>query len=140
MANQVNNRYALFASNDENVAPQTNTMSSLSRNLFLDQVADDSGPWQEVKKRGAPAVQPPAPRGKTRNDYTTRARAPSASTLDNSDKAYDPYENWCGICSQKFGTKNALLGHIKQAPSDHKHYCNLCKRVFKDRNGLKNHV
>jgi hypothetical protein len=57
-----------------------------------------------------------------------------------SDKIYDPRENWCGVCSQKFGSKVNLLNHIKQSGPDHKYYCNLCKRVLKDFNGLQNHL
>lgn len=140
MASKLHNRYALFAGDDENAAPLNSPVGDSSRSPFLNQVEDDSGPWQEVKKRGAPAVQPPTLHNKTRTDQTVRTRTASASTMENSEKAYDPHENWCGVCSQKFNSKSLLLNHIKQAASDHKHFCNLCKRVFKDRNGLKNHL
>ncbi|KAH5246903.1 hypothetical protein HBI71_178940 [Parastagonospora nodorum] len=153
MASTGNNRYALFVEKDEHAAPPRRMAADASRNPFLNQVADDSVPWQEVKKRGAPTTQlPSAPRSnvlairdQTRNASAqsaaaNRARTVSASTTDPTDKAYDPYENWCGVCSVKLPSKAMLLSHIKQSQSDHKHYCNLCKRVFKDRNGLKNHV
>lgn len=139
MVPKINNRYALFGDGDVNPSLLSSPVDSSSRNPFLNQVADDSGPWQEVKKRGAPAVQPTAPRGKMRHDHA-RARTASASTMENRETAYDPHENWCGVCSQKFSSKSTLLAHIKQAEVDHKNYCNLCKRVFKDRNGLKNHL
>lgn len=154
MAGQANNRYALFEDQDENAPPLSSPAIDASGNPFLNQVGDDSAPWQEVKKRGAQAAhpQPPMLKGKTlaiRNQVraegaqtyassTIRARTTSASTVE-TDKVHDPHENWCGVCSQKFANKPALLNHIKQTP-DHKHYCNLCKRVFKDRNGLKNHL
>jgi hypothetical protein len=153
MAATGNNRYALFVDQDENASPMPSPAVDISRIPFLNQVADNSTPWQEVKKRRAPAAQPvSAPRahmlairGQTRNARAQHAAAnractTSVSTTDNTDNAYDPYENWCGVCSLKFTSKAALLNHIKQSPPDHKHYCNLCKRVFKDRNGLKNHV
>ncbi|KAF2027636.1 hypothetical protein EK21DRAFT_102351 [Setomelanomma holmii] len=151
MAGDGNNRYALFREGDENASPMSSPAVDVSKNPFLNQVADDSIPWQQVKKRSAPAVQPPTymtgkrkdsgakERTKSVNHEQMRPRIPSLSTTETSDKVYDPHENWCGVCSQKFPNKTALLSHIKQTP-DHKHYCNLCKRVFKDRNGLKNHV
>jgi hypothetical protein len=154
MAAKANNRYSLFRDDDENASPLCSPVTDASRNPFVNQVADDSAPWQEVRKRGAPAVQPPVLRGKTlgirdqnrtvsahlQHDQTTRARTASSSTMNTYDKTHDPHENWCGVCSQKFSSKPALLNHIKQAGPDHKHYCNLCKRVFKDRNGLRNHL
>jgi hypothetical protein len=148
MASTANNRY------DADASPKTSPSVDPSDNPFLNQVADDSIPWQQVKKRGAPAaLMPPLPmKGKTlgirdlnkvavaRNGpATTRARTASASTVEAADKVYNPHENWCGVCSLKLPNKAALLNHIKLTP-DHKHYCNLCKRVFKDRNGLKNHL
>lgn len=154
MATMTNNRYALFDDPNENAPPKASPVVDPSRNPFLNQVADESGPWQEVKKRGAASAVVqlrPTTRGKilvvrdqtkatfAHHDLVTRARTVSSSTM-TSDKAYDPHENWCGVCSQKFSTKPALLSHIKQALEDHKHYCNLCKRVFKDHNGLKNHL
>ena len=148
MAGDGNNRYALFREGDENAPPMSSPALDVSKNPFLNQVADDSIPWQQVKKRGAPTVQPPAPtskalatreRTKTVTNNETRPRQLSASTAETGEKVYDPHENWCGVCSQKFPNKAALLSHIKQTPN-HKNYCNLCKRVFKDRNGLKNHV
>ncbi|KAH7088775.1 hypothetical protein FB567DRAFT_318083 [Paraphoma chrysanthemicola] len=148
MAGDGTNRYALFEEGDENATPKSSPADP-SKNPFLNQVADDSIPWQQVKKRGAPTVQPPpATTSKvlgTRElnkdiiNPQTRLRQLSASTAETVDKPYDPHENWCGVCSHKFPSKAALLSHIKQTP-DHKNYCNLCKRVFKDRNGLKNHV
>lgn len=152
MAVNGNNRYALFLEEDENASPMTSPAVDVSRNPFLNQVADDSIPWQEVKKRGAPIVQPPVSKAKllavrdqtrlasAQNAAASRARTASASTADTTEKKHDPYENWCGVCSQKLPNKAALLTHIKQSLPDHKHYCNLCKRVFKDRNGLKNHL
>jgi hypothetical protein len=154
MTGNANNRYALFVEEDENASPTSSPAVDVSRNPFLNQIADDSVPWQQVKKRGTPAAQAPAPptsKGPTlatrdqhkaaiiQTRVTVRARTASASTAENAEKIYDPHENWCGVCSQKFSNKAALLSHVKQTP-DHKNYCNLCKRVFKDRNGLKNHL
>ncbi|KAF1919912.1 hypothetical protein BDU57DRAFT_570051 [Ampelomyces quisqualis] len=152
MAGTAENRYALFVEEDENESPMSSPVVDLSRNPFINQVADDSIPWQEVKKRGAPTTQPsPASRGKVlgvrdQNQFVhaqhgtvNRARATSGSTAEATDKIFDPHENWCGVCSLKLPNKAALLNHIKLSP-EHKHYCNLCKRVFKDRNGLKNHL
>jgi hypothetical protein len=153
MAANGNNRYALFVEEDENASPMSSPAIDVSRNPFLNQVADDSIPWEEVKKRGAPVAQPRSlPRARTlvvkdpnrvaftQSAAATRARTASASTADATEKVQDPYENWCGACALKLPNKAALLNHIKQSPADHKHYCNLCKRVFKDRNGLKNHL
>lgn len=140
MAARQSNRYALFREGP-NDAPIPSPTIDPSLNPFLNQVADDSTPWQEVKKKGAPAVQqlkvlrvvdPP-------KVHAVRNRGFSTSTVCSTEKIPDPHENWCGICNQKFANKIALQNHIKQSP-DHKHYCNLCKRVFKDRNGLQNHV
>jgi hypothetical protein len=155
MAAPGNNRYALFASSNENTHPAPTPALDPRANPFLNQVADDSIPWQEVKKKGAPAPQPTPTtlpgratlvirdRNKAalqRPDANQqRHRAISGSTVESTEKPYDPHENWCGVCSQKFSNKASLLNHIKQSLY-HEHYCNLCKRVFKDRNGLKNHV
>ncbi|KAF1935144.1 hypothetical protein EJ02DRAFT_439427 [Clathrospora elynae] len=153
MAAQGNNRYALFAVSDENAFPMRISAADVSHSPFLNQVANDSMSWQEVKKHGAPPAQPMLSARRTTiamNDRNkillNRALADqgsthdfSGSTAESSDKVYDPHENWCGVCSQKFSSKAMLLNHIKQSP-EHEHYCNLCKRVFKDRNGLKNHV
>jgi hypothetical protein len=154
MASTANNRYALFVDGDENASPAASPAVDPSKNPFLNQVADDSIPWQEVRKRNVLSAHlhsPPDARGKTLgirdqikvgiafNSAATRDRTASASTADTTDKAFDPHENWCGVCSFKLPNKSALLTHIKQTP-DHKHYCNLCKRVFKDRNGLRNHL
>jgi hypothetical protein len=145
------NRFALFVDHDENAPPTTSPTVDTSRNPFLNQTADDSIPWQEVKKRGAMAGPPTRPGGKTLviKDpkaslhhaliVQNRQRAVSAATSATNEKPIEPRENWCGVCNQKFGSKSSLLAHNKQTP-DHQHYCNLCKRVFKDRNGLKNHV
>jgi hypothetical protein len=151
MTGNANNRYALFVEEDENASPMSSLVVDVSHNPFLNQVADDSVPWQQVGKRGASMAQPPrasystplATRDQNKAGFAQpkmaiRARTTSASTAD-ADKIYDPHENWCGVCSQKFPTKTALFSHIKQTPN-HKSYCNLCKRVFKDRNGLKNHL
>jgi hypothetical protein len=153
MTNLGNNRYALFSSANENVAPIKRPTADVSQNPFLNQVADDSEPWEEVKKRGTPAAQPAPTAGyrtlvntdrtktvlnRPREDHS-RNRAATSPSADSIEKSYDPYENWCGVCSQKFANKAALLSHIKLF-TGHQHYCNLCKRVFKDRNGLKNHV
>ncbi|KAH9882199.1 hypothetical protein J1614_001371 [Plenodomus biglobosus] len=152
MVGQANNRYALFREDDDK-KPAIRSPIDVSGNPFLNQVADDDTPWEEVKKRGAPREDRSVQRGaKTLNIKdqnkailnrallpNSRDRAISLSTADSSDKFYDPHANWCGICSQKFPGKSALLSHIKQSPR-HENYCNLCKRVFKDRNGLKNHV
>jgi len=151
------NRYALFTDGDSDVSPTDRPVVDVSRNAFLNQVGDDSIPWQEAKKgktrgdlpvqAGLQAAVKPILKDHTRailnETLTTRNRVPatisSSSAASSSDKTPDPYENWCGVCSKKLSTKAALLAHIKQSP-DHEHYCNLCKRVFKDRNGLKNHV
>jgi len=153
MAVRGSNRYALFVEKDENVAPARHATADPSRNPFLNQIGDDSVPWEEVKKRGIiQERRAPNIGAKTliMRDHSraalnravltqTRDRAISISTADGSEKTYDPHENWCGVCSQKFSSKASLLSHVKQLP-EHQHYCNLCKRVFKDRNGLKNHV
>ncbi|RMZ70646.1 Zinc finger protein [Pyrenophora seminiperda CCB06] len=156
MTMEGNNRYALFNARDENAKPISKPAFDPSKNPFLNQVADDSIPWQEVKKRSAaPAVQqppahavaPPLRMSKERTKTTVagpfvvndRTRGISMSTNDSADKVNDPHENWCGVCSVKFPNKNALILHMKQSP-EHQHFCNLCKRIFKDRNGLKNHV
>lgn len=158
------NRYALFVQDDENVSPQKSPAVDPASNPFLNQVADDSIPWQEVKKRGvsteAPAarkmlvVKGPNPKpvltnvNANANGASNRGRTVSMSTdrtvsggsaIFNSTKAFVPRENWCGVCNIKFNSKTALQTHVKQS-ADHQHYCNLCKRVFKDRNGLRNHV
>ncbi|KAI8942810.1 hypothetical protein NX059_000853 [Plenodomus lindquistii] len=152
MAAQANNRYALFVEKDD-ITPANGSPVDHSRNPFVNQVGDESIPWEEVKKRGAPLERRPPQLGartlvvKDQNRAVlnrallpqTRDRAVSSSTADSGDKIYDPHENWCGVCSLKFTCKQSLLTHVKQTP-DHHHYCNLCKRVFKDRNGLKNHV
>ncbi|KAJ4368470.1 hypothetical protein N0V83_006827 [Neocucurbitaria cava] len=152
MAAQGHNRYALFTAYDDNGTPLCSPAKDPSNNPFVNQVADDSIPWQEVKKRGAQSGQPVSQAGRTQNrngklDAThnvvppnkSRVRVTSVSTTRSGDKINDAYDNWCGVCSQKFSSKTALLSHIKQLPN-HEHYCNLCKRVFKDRNGIKNHV
>jgi hypothetical protein len=153
MAANGSNRYALFVEEDENASPMSSPAMDVFRNPFLNQVADDSIPWQEIKKRRAPIAQPlPLSRARalvvkdpkrvtpTQNIATTRARTASASTADTTKKGQDSYENWCGACTLKLPNKAALFNHIKQSPAKHKHYCNLCKRVFKDGNGLKNHL
>ncbi|CAN9104732.1 unnamed protein product [Alternaria alternata] len=146
------NRYAMFASTDGSATQVPSAAADPAQNPFLNQVADDSIPWQEVKKRGpsamqpAPLVRPPrVVKDRTKAilnhplAHRERDRAISGSTDNDSEKAYDPHENWCGVCSRKFLNKAALLSHIKQS-NGHENYCNLCKRVFVDRNGLKNHV
>ncbi|KAH8724836.1 hypothetical protein GQ44DRAFT_739959 [Phaeosphaeriaceae sp. PMI808] len=147
MVTTINNRYALFEEDDGTKTPEIRSPVNASHNPFLNQVADDTVPWQEVKRRGGLVAQTtPSSRIKTlplrfevKDDFMTRERTWSASTLENSDKQYDPYENWCGVCSQRFPSKTTLVSHMKQTP-DHKNYCNLCRRVFKDRNGLQNHL
>ena len=150
MAPQDINRYALFCDGEVDL-PAPLPPEDPSKNPFLNQVADDPLPWQDVKKRGAPAVQAAASTPRTlvikkverplqhgTSSDQTRNRAISNATT-TSDKPYDPRENWCGACNIRFPSKTALQSHVKQTP-DHKYYCNLCVRVFKDRNGLKNHV
>lgn len=150
------NRYALFVDKDENAPPTSELIVDHTRNPFHNQIADDSIPWQEVRKRvnSGPHATSNAgtktlviqDKNRTILDRTlvskNRDRSGSLSTAftgNSGEKSPDPHENWCGVCSLKFTGKTALLSHIKQMP-DHQHYCNLCKRVFKDRNGLKNHV
>ena len=150
MEPQDNNRYALLRDGEID-PPAPPPPEAPSKNPFLNQVADDPLPWQDVRKRGAPAVLTAAstPRGLVIKDAQrplyrrissnqTCMRAVSNVTI-TSDKPYDPHENWCGACNIRFSNKAALQSHVKQAPG-HKHYCNLCVRIFKDRNGLKNHV
>lgn len=60
MAAKGTNRYALFGDNG-NASPISSPTTNVGSNPFANQVADDSGPWQEVKKRGAAAAQPVAP-------------------------------------------------------------------------------
>lgn len=152
MATPGNNRYALFATTDDSEAPPPSSPEDPAKNPFLNQVADDSIPWEEVKKRNAPATaaRPGDRLINITNDRTKyasvlkvvdkRDRAASTSNTECSDKCpSDPFENWCGVCSLKFASKTALLTHTKST-ANHQNYCNLCKRVFKDRNGLKNHV
>lgn len=148
MATPGYNRYALFASADDNATATRVTPPDPSKNPFLNQVADDSIPWEKVKKRGAPVM---ASVSQPLTDTKHRAKAASIQQLLNNrqkstapvcateEKPHDPHENWCGVCSLKLPNKTALQNHIKQSPN-HQNYCNLCKRVFKDRNGLKNHV
>ncbi|KAE8846719.1 hypothetical protein HRS9122_03626 [Pyrenophora teres f. teres] len=154
MALNGTNRYALFTSKDENAQPPIVPVADPSKNPFLNQVADDSIPWQEVKKRGL-VVQPPPVQATYHPPRTTKERSKtivagpfskqdrirgiSFSTNESTEKVYDPHENWCGVCCIKFPSKSSIITHVKQTP-EHQHYCNLCKRVFKDRNGLKNHV
>jgi hypothetical protein len=153
MAANSNNRYALLVEEDENTSLMNSPAVDVSRNPFLNQVAGDSIPWQEVKKRGAPVVQPPPLLrarplvgrdqnrvARTDSIFVTRTRTGSASKANATEQVQDPFENWCGACALKLPNKAALLNHIKQSPADHKHYCNFCKRVFKDHNGLKNHL
>jgi hypothetical protein len=157
MAPHPTNRFALFAEGNENSPPNISQGFNIARIPFENQVADDTIPWQQVKKRSAVEPQQPLPKIKTlvirdqnrpvsvrRPPSETKPRASSVTantptTATGSDKSYDPHENWCGVCNQKFHTKVALQSHMKQT-ENHQHYCNLCARVFKDRNGLKNHV
>ena len=114
----------------------------------MNQVADDSIPWEKVKRRSAP-VTASVSRPLTVTKHRTKAASiqqllnngqnSTAPTCTTEEKPHDPHENWCGVCSLKLPNKTALQNHIKQSPN-HQNYCNLCKRVFKDRNGLKNHV
>jgi hypothetical protein len=157
MAPHPTNRFALFAEDNENSPPNISQGFNIARIPFENQVADDTIPWKQVKKRSAVEPQQPLPKIKTlvirdqnrpvsvrRPPSETKLRASSVTattptTATGSDKSYDPHENWCGVCNQKFHTKVALQSHMKQT-ENHQHYCNLCARVFKDRNGLKNHV
>lgn len=138
MANNHSNRFALFATGNDNTAPNTTPGFDPSNAPLFNQVEDDS--WQVVRQRGPlpPAVQPAT---HTSDHYVpTRPIPTNTSSVDVSDKADDPHENWCGVCFVKFGGKAILQMHMKQSPAKHQHYCNLCKRVFKDQNGIKNHV
>lgn len=151
MAPQDVNRYSLFRDGEVNL-PKPAPPEDPSKNPFLNQVAENPLPWQDVKKRGAPQGPVAAPARtlvikdpnrpiithQRRSSQQARSRAVSSVTT-TSDKPYDTHENWCGACSIRFPNRTSLQNHIKQTP-DHKHYCNLCVRVFKDRNGLKNHV
>src|SRR5690242_8171 len=150
MAPQDINRYSLFRDGDVDL-PKLAPPEDPSRNPFLNQVADNPLPWQDVKKRSGPTVQAAMPSARTlvikdsqkslyRRISSTQDRARTVAEFTaGGDKLHDPHENWCGACNLKFPNKTALQSHAKQTP-DHKHYCNLCVRVFKDRNGLKNHV
>jgi hypothetical protein len=106
MTVKANNRYALFVEEDENASPMSSPTVDVSRNPFLNQIADDSVPWQQVKKRGAPTAQPPpASKGPvlairdqhkaaiTQYGTTSRARATSGSIAETAEKIYDPHEN-----------------------------------------------
>lgn len=150
MATKGNNRFALFATADDSVSPPSSPEDP-NKNPFLNQVGDDSMPWEEVKKRNTPATT--ARLGNrlivTNNrfkyppilkilDWRERP-APQPTTGGSEKHSPDLFENWCGVCSLKFPSKTALLSHTK-ASANHENLCNLCKRVFKDRNGLKNHV
>jgi hypothetical protein len=145
------NRYSLFRDGEVDL-PMPAPPEDPSKNPFLNQVAEDPLPWQDVKRRGGPQAPAAAPartlvikepnrpilsHRRTSSQLAGSRAVSSAATT--SDKPYDPHENWCGACSIRFPNKIALQNHVKQTP-DHKHYCNLCVRVFKDRNGLKNHV
>jgi hypothetical protein len=80
----------------------------LSGNPFLNQVADDSIPWQEVKKRGVPAAQHlPAHKGKAPgirdqakvalaygSNNQARARAISASRSPSDVPRYVPSDRF----------------------------------------------
>ncbi|KAF3037030.1 hypothetical protein E8E11_000530 [Didymella keratinophila] len=151
MAPQDINRYSLFRDGEVDL-PKPAPPEDPSKNPFLNQVAENPLPWQDVKKRGAPqgplAVpartlvirDPNTPIITHRRTLSQQARSSAVSSATTtSDKPYDLHENWCGACSIRFPNKTALQNHVKQTP-DHRHYCNLCVRVFKDRNGLKNHV
>jgi hypothetical protein len=161
MAPNATNRFALLTEGDENSPPIVSQGLNIARDAFLNQVADDTVPWQQVKNRGPLTAQPPPPpkvktlviRDQNRSlpvrISPTEMRSCAVSntivatgtigTNTGNDKCYDPHENWCGACNQKFSNKAALQSHIKQS-TNHQYYCNLCVRVFKDRNGLKNHV
>ena len=163
MAPPSHNRYALFASSDSNNDAAPSPPEDPAKNPFLNQVADDSIPWEQVKKRNASAKAAPPPpwaplsrrpvntaidrpsssphvqKLLDKIDSVFRRTAPQSPTEANEKCSPDPHENWCGVCSLKLPSKTALLTHIKSS-ANHQHYCNLCKRVFKDRNGLKNHI
>ncbi|KAH7356074.1 hypothetical protein BKA66DRAFT_428914 [Pyrenochaeta sp. MPI-SDFR-AT-0127] len=152
MSSRAANRYALFSDDDEQPVSPNSPVGDITHGPCHNQFTDDSDTWKEVKKHSAPTVlsarrstditlfSDDRPRSKPNHTVADqhRARAISVVTTESSDKPFD-HENWCGICSQKFINKGALLSHMKLSP-EHQHYCNLCKRVFKDFNGLKNHV
>ncbi|KAK3202842.1 hypothetical protein GRF29_154g923709 [Pseudopithomyces chartarum] len=140
------NRFALFAEDGEEPSPTVE--STFQVNPFVNQVADNDAPWEKVKRGSKMSKPPPRTlviRSKENKAPLTRFQpksrdAPGPTFEANRMKAYDSYENWCGVCHTHLPNKNTLILHIKQSPQRHENYCNLCKRVFKDRNGLKNHV
>ncbi|KAF2660934.1 hypothetical protein K491DRAFT_588063 [Lophiostoma macrostomum CBS 122681] len=153
------NRFALLDEGDDSLntpRPVLGTKKDPNAKPALDL---DAGDWQEVKSRGAQPKKtgilvihdenkpPPHARGRQSSKPLRRisngtAEPPSPLSpagLNESDKHFNQYENWCGVCNHRFANKTALQSHVKQSPN-HQNYCNLCKRVFKDRNGLQNHV
>lgn len=101
------NRYAMFASTDGSATQVPSAAADPAQNPFLNQVADDSIPWQEVKKRDPSAMQPAPPvrpprvvKDRTKAilnhplTHRERDRAISGSTDNDCEKAYDPHENW----------------------------------------------
>lgn len=129
------NRFALFAEDGEEPSPTVE--STFQVNPFVNQVADNDAPWEKVKRGSKMSKPPPRTlviRSKENKPPLTRFQpksrdAPGPTFEANRMKAYDPYENWCGVCHTHLPNKNTLILHIKQSPQRHENYCNLCKRV-----------
>ncbi|KAF2263311.1 hypothetical protein CC78DRAFT_581592 [Lojkania enalia] len=151
------NRFALLGSDEEGIpVPKLdNGIAPWAQQAFND---DEAG-WKEVKSRSVHVNRPKTLVIRNDNQRPTRS-APRQYSVSNpiknagnttptttlppsnhnrTEKAYNTYENWCGVCQLRLPIKAALLTHMKQN-RNHENYCNLCKRIFKDRNGLQNHV
>jgi hypothetical protein len=104
MAAKGTNRYALFQNTDENASLINSPAVNATTSVFFNQVADNSAPWEEVKKRGVPAPQRhPANKAKGKqvairdlakvalaygDNNQARARAISASTAPSDVLRY----------------------------------------------------
>ena len=145
MVDKCVNRFAILGE-DNRSSPSSASSSPAEPN-------QKENEWEQVKSRSHHHIKVPVKtlvicdeKQHTRYRLATKLNSPHladtrkvSSSSDGSGKAFNPNENWCGVCQVRFATKQQLLSHIKQTPK-HENYCNLCRRVFKDRNGLKNHV
>ncbi|CAI6332589.1 unnamed protein product [Periconia digitata] len=151
MLPKAKNRFALFTDpHDDEPAPVQQPPEK--DNPFVNQVADENVPWKEVGRGGTTKlpVKTPVKTITIRNtdrkipaiSASTQSRKSSGAPSPGSEAPRKPVgrENWCGVCSQFFGSKSSLQSHIKSLAATHGNYCNLCRRVFVDRNGLRNHV